>query len=236
MLLGRPAVAIDLPGHGHTSWRDDHDYSPVTNAATMSEAGIVDRKHLLVGMSLGGMTSIRFAATHPDLVSRLVVVDTTPGSLNRRHELTEKDRGQVALIAGPSTFDSFDDMLAATVAAVPAGRPLDRVRRGVLNNAQELPDGRWGWRYDQVRGGSSISGPEASAALWADAESLTMPVLMVQGGDSKFVHPDHVAEFAERCADFQHIVIPNANHAVQSDQPHELARVIAEFSAPLWTS
>ena len=28
LLLGRPAIAIDLPGHGHSSWRDDRDYGP----------------------------------------------------------------------------------------------------------------------------------------------------------------------------------------------------------------
>ena len=28
LALGRPLVAIDLPGHGHSDWRDDHDYRP----------------------------------------------------------------------------------------------------------------------------------------------------------------------------------------------------------------
>src|SRR5947209_9993371 len=28
LLLGRPLVAIDLPGHGHSSWRTDRDYWP----------------------------------------------------------------------------------------------------------------------------------------------------------------------------------------------------------------
>ena len=23
--LGRPAIAVDLPGHGHSTWRGDHD-------------------------------------------------------------------------------------------------------------------------------------------------------------------------------------------------------------------
>jgi pimeloyl-ACP methyl ester carboxylesterase len=34
MALDRPLVAIDLPGHGHSDWRDDHDYRGVTNAPT----------------------------------------------------------------------------------------------------------------------------------------------------------------------------------------------------------
>ena len=28
LALGRPALAIDLPGHGHSGWRDDFGYRP----------------------------------------------------------------------------------------------------------------------------------------------------------------------------------------------------------------
>ena len=36
--LGRPVLAIDLPGHGHSAWRDDGDYRPRTNAVAIAEA------------------------------------------------------------------------------------------------------------------------------------------------------------------------------------------------------
>ena len=38
LALERPLLAIDLPGHGHSDWRDDHDYSPVTSAPAVSAA------------------------------------------------------------------------------------------------------------------------------------------------------------------------------------------------------
>ncbi len=38
LLLGRPGIAIDLPGHGHSSWRPDRDYRPVGNAAAVAQA------------------------------------------------------------------------------------------------------------------------------------------------------------------------------------------------------
>ena len=33
--LGVPALAIDLPGHGRSAWREDGDYGPKLNAETL---------------------------------------------------------------------------------------------------------------------------------------------------------------------------------------------------------
>ena len=36
LALERPLLAIDLPGHGHSDWRDDHAYWPLDAAAPTS--------------------------------------------------------------------------------------------------------------------------------------------------------------------------------------------------------
>src|ERR1700733_4684741 len=35
LALGRPAAAIDLPGHGRSSWRADRDYGPWKNTEAL---------------------------------------------------------------------------------------------------------------------------------------------------------------------------------------------------------
>ena len=70
MAVGRPSIAVDLPGHGRSAWRDDRDYSPVANANAV--APVVEhaapRAHAVVGMSLGGLTTIHLSSLRPDLV------------------------------------------------------------------------------------------------------------------------------------------------------------------------
>ena len=75
--LGRPAIAIDLPGHGHSSWREDRDYGPVTNALAVARviSELAPSAAGVIGMSLGGLTLIRLAADRPELVHRDVIVD-----------------------------------------------------------------------------------------------------------------------------------------------------------------
>jgi esterase len=224
--LGRPAIAIDLPGHGHSSWRADRDYGPARNAAAV--AGVAERlaKHArgVVGMSLGGLTTIRLASIRPDLVRRAVLVDITPGSVEASERMSSEQRGTVELTRGPRIFASFEDMVDAAVRASPHRRP-SAVRRGVAHNSRQLPDGTWTWRYDRPSGRSLAD----TAALWDDLERLTMPTMLVRGGDSAFVTAAHLAEVIRLLPSARIEVVPGAGHSVQSDQPVALSRLVREF-------
>src|SRR5438105_12868144 len=81
LALDRPLVAIDLPGHGHSSHRPDHVYWPADNAVAVEQAvrALAPDARVVVGMSLGGLTSIALADRAPELVRSLVLVDVTPG-------------------------------------------------------------------------------------------------------------------------------------------------------------
>lgn len=73
-------VALDLRGHGESEWSPNIDYGIV--ALTKDLGGFVNGVQLdrfaLVGMSLGGLTSIAFAAANPRRVRGLVLVDVGP--------------------------------------------------------------------------------------------------------------------------------------------------------------
>jgi pimeloyl-ACP methyl ester carboxylesterase len=228
LALGRPLLAVDLPGHGHSGRRPDRDYGPWRNAEAV--AAVMERAapaaRAVVGMSLGGSTLIRLAATRPDLVRRAVIVDVTPGSGVRSQAMTRAERGAVALVSGPPVYESFEAMAAAAVAASPR-RPRSAVERGVRHNARRLPDGRWTWRYDLF--GERPAAVADHTGLWADVSAITVPTLLVLGADSQFTGAEDVAEFRRRLPAAQVEVVPAAGHAVQSDQPLALARLIEDF-------
>jgi esterase len=220
--LGEPALAVDLPGHGHSAWRDDGDYSPQRNAAELAP---VLREHapdadLVVGMSLGGLTAIGLAATAPELVTELLLVDVTPSALQRHAELTADQRGTVALMHGERDFPSFAAMLELTTAAAPHRDPKS-LRRGVFHNSRRLDDGRWTWRYDAIRTVPDFTG------LWEAVDALSAPVTLVRGGTSGFVTDDDADELARRAKHFRGMhVVENSGHSVQSDQPRALIEIL----------
>src|SRR3974390_1523580 len=131
LALGVPrAVALDLPGHGHSDRRPDRDYGPWRNAeaAAAFVESVAPTARGLVGMSLGGATLIRLAARRPELCRRVVLVEVTPRVNDHVLAVTPTERGTISLIAGPPVYDSFEEMADAAVALSPF-RPSTGVRR-----------------------------------------------------------------------------------------------------------
>lgn len=220
--LGVPALAVDLPGHGRSAWREDGNYGPRRNAETLVPVlrDWAPGAELFVGHSLGGLTAIRVATQAPELVARLVLIDVTPSAPQRHTEMTDEQKGTVALVEGNRVFESFEAMVDVTVAAAPHRDPKS-LRRGVFHNSKQLDDGTWTWRYDSIRKGDGFEG------LWDDVPALTVPTTLVRGANSAFVNDEDADEFARTAPGFVGVqMVANCGHSVQSDQPRALVEIL----------
>jgi pimeloyl-ACP methyl ester carboxylesterase len=223
LALGRPLVAIDLPGHGHSDGGKNGSLNVPSNAEDVAVAirELAPNAKLVVGMSLGGMTSVALAGHAPELVQRLALVDVTPGVDGPRSQ-------QIAnFINGPESFPNFDELLARTIEFNPT-RTESSLRRGILHNALQLEDGSWVWRYRRMveSGGDH---PDFSS-LWDIISASSMPLLLARGTLSQSVVDDaDEAELVKRRPDAQIVHVEQAGHSIQGDQPVELARILHEF-------
>jgi pimeloyl-ACP methyl ester carboxylesterase len=223
LALDRPLVAIDLPGHGRSDWREDRAYWPAENARAVAVAvrELAPDANAVVGMSLGGLTALALASEAPQLVRKLVLVDVTPG--------VDKDKASavISFIAGPESFASFDEILERTIAFNPT-RSESSLRRGILHNAAERPDGTWAWRYDRFHLPEGETMPVFDD-LWGYVDAVQVPLLLVRGADSPVVGDDDVDELLRRQPDARVEVVQQAGHSVQGDQPLILAELVAGF-------
>ena len=229
--LGVSLLAVDLAGHGHSDWRDDGAYTPVNLAEDLAVVvrSIAPTTCAVVGMSLGGLSSMELAARHPDLVRRLVMVDITPG-VNQH-----KAKAVIDFVNGPQTFASFDDLLARTIEHNPT-RSESSLRRGILHNAHQSADGNWEWNYDRRSHARSrdddtqvaepVISESAISPLWDDFSAVSCPVLLVRGALSPVVDDADVVEATSRQPSLQVEVIDGAGHSIQGDRPRELADLI----------
>ena len=231
LALGLPVLCIDLPGHGHSD-----SAAPLApgagpleqNAADM--ARVIDRlapgAGTVVGMSLGGLTSLALAHHHPHLVERLVLVDITPG-VN-----SEKTKQITDFVNGPATFPSFEELLARTIQFNP-GRSESSLRRGILHNALQTEDGSWVWRYrrpDAPPLSEADGNRPPTSGLWDAVSGFDRPLMFVRGMRPQSVVGDEdEAELRKRAPHARVEHVAEAGHSVQGDRPLELAALIADF-------
>tara|TARA_R110001592_G_scaffold260403_1_gene524959 strand:+ start:65732 stop:66643 length:912 start_codon:yes stop_codon:yes gene_type:complete len=229
LVLARSAIAIDLPGHGHSSWREDQDYSPHQNAEILADviAQFAPAAQIIVGMSLGGSTAVRIAALRPELVRKICLVDVTPGARKAAQTMAAASRGSVALIAGPRNYPSFDAMADAAIGVNPKRAPA-ATRRGVRHNARQLANGSWTWRYDRLDQGNPARAVQFDE-LWEDVSKIKAPLMLVRGGKSKFVTDEDEREMRRRQPGIRVEVVAQAGHSVQNYAPHALAALIDDF-------
>lgn len=227
MALDTSLVALDLPGHGHSdgvrSTSLDIEESAIWVARAICQ--LAPRAEAVVGMSLGGLVAMKLLEIAPELVRRLILIDITPG-VN-----AEKAKLITAFVNGPATFPDFERLLMRTIEHNP-GRSLASLRRGILHNAIQQPDGTWRWRY--ARHGANAHGFEGlidHAPLWDVLEASRAPVCLVRGMRPQSVVDDaDEAELLARRPDATVVRIAQAGHSVQGDTPVELSRVIAHFA------
>jgi pimeloyl-ACP methyl ester carboxylesterase len=236
LALGRPLVAVDLPGHGHSDGGRNGSLDVASNAADVAEVirALAPEAHAVVGMSLGGLTTLALSQHAPELVRSVVLVDITPGVT------AEKAKAITAFVNGPASFASFDDLLARTMEHNPT-RSESSLRRGILHNALQKDDGSWVWRYarwrpSEVDGGAPDAGngeapaPRDNSVLWDAVSALQVPLMLVRGMRPQSVIDDgDEEELLRRQPGARVVHIEEAGHSVQGDTPVELAILLDDF-------
>lgn len=238
LALGLPALALDLPGHGDSAWRGDADYSPASMGPAVADAiaAFVSEPIVLVGHSLGGMTAAWVAAHRPDLVSKIVLVDITPG--------IEGGPGPAQLRAfyEKADFPSRDAVVDWAQSFGMGGSRAD-TERGVFFNTRVRDDGSVVWKHHFAELARLIL-PSADAdaahaednapALrldtgWADLAEVAAPITLVRGA-AGYITDAALATFRERVPAAAVVAI-DSGHNPQETHPTELADIIREVAA-----
>jgi pimeloyl-ACP methyl ester carboxylesterase len=179
----------------------------------------------VIGMSLGGKTAIALQSEAPELVRKLVLVDILPGA-NK-----ERSRHIADFINGPTRFDDLEALLDRTADFNPK-RTRSSLRRGILHNAEQQPDGSWVWRWARHSPGARVETPGAAQDkhLWKTVSQIRVPLLLARG-----MRPDSVLgdededELRRRLPSAEVVRVEEAGHSLQGDAPLELAAIIEQF-------
>jgi pimeloyl-ACP methyl ester carboxylesterase len=219
-------IALDLRGHGDSEWSPGLHYdlpSLAEDVGNLLDALDVDRP-ILVGMSMGGMTALRYAADHSDRLAGLVVIEA--GAIPRDDGL-RRLRG---FIAAEHEHDSIEDFVSQAV-SFNSRRDPELLRISLRHNLRQQWNGRWTWKYDRrhlgvVPGDGHV---RAMAALAAESPAIACPTLIVRGSDSDLFSVEDAETVTRRIPSARWVTVQRSGHNVQGDNPAGLVEVLGEF-------
>lgn len=203
-------IIWDMRGHGRTDYPEEQ--SQYTEQLSLEDmAAILDKvcgkgsKAIIGGLSLGGYNSIAFHWKYPERVHALLIVDTGPGF---KKDDARKAWNEYALAAA----DEFDrkGLAALQDQSIERSSVSHRNAKGLARAA---------------RGMLTKSHSHVINSL----PTIEVPSLVVLGIDDKpFIAASlYMAKVIPGSRGL--VVIPNAGHAVNIDQPEAFVKAIAPF-------
>jgi esterase len=219
-------LALDQRGHGDSDWADD--YGPDRHCEDIT--GFVEQlgvgRTVMVGQSMGGLNSIVFAGHGSDRLAGLVIVDVGP-------ELNLSGTARIGdFIRDTPEAESIDSFIEKAMAFNPRRDPL-LLRRSLLHNLRQLPNGKWTWKWDPNRMRAGASKLEDHIAgmrrLWTHVEKIDCPALVMRGGKSDVFSDANAEKLASTLPRGRWVRIEDAGHTVQGDNPKEMVRELRQF-------
>jgi lipase len=213
-------LAVDLLGHGSSSWEPPWDIGRHCNAIVETVGA---REAVLVGHSFGGRLAFELAARAPKLVPRLVLLDPAI-----------RIPGHVALAAAENarvekSYVSFDELVDRRYDESQLQRaPRELVVEDLAAHVDTGDDGRVRYRYCQsavVAAYGEMASPPPSF------DAVRVPTLLVLG-ETSYLPYDHLLD-AHRAAlgDLLEVVVVPGGHSVTWDALEETAAAISRFLA-----
>ena len=209
---GYAVFALDLRGHGHSEGKRGHvaqfnDYVvDVQTLVTYAHQATPDVPIFLVGHSLGGLITVDFALKHPDEINALIL--SSPGLQPKANVPVWKTAlGNLSANFFPelSLDNGLDPNHVSRDEAVVSAYIEDPLVHAKLS-------AKWFVEYNATRNW-----------VMEEANTLSVPILILQAGEDLIVDADEVKVFFERVGldDKHYIEYPDLYHEIFNEPENQ---------------
>lgn len=213
-------VALDMRGHGDSSWAGEGNYTTEDYAADV--AALIEHlglgRVIVLGGSLGGRVALVYAAEHPEGMAALVMEDVgavRPPSIAQNFAAT--------IAAGDPELDTVEEW-ARRLQGQNRRTPMEYFLHNARHATKRLPSGKLGLKRDPA-----IQRDFVPLELWGYVEKVKAPFLLILGSESTIVGEDQQARFRELTPQVEMVTVQGAGHIVVHDRPEEFEVAVRAF-------
>ena len=209
---------VDLRNHGQSPHSDIMTYPVMADDLhELLEGESLSECHV-VGHSMGGKVAMQFATSHPDRVSKLVIVDIAPKSY------PPSQRAILAALENldPQTFATFGEIDAALAPAISEVA----LRQFLMKNIARAPSGGFQWRIDLAsiaKSYDNLTQPIIAAAAY------DKPALFMRGGRSDYIAETDLPSIRAIFTRAEFVTIANAGHWLHAEATDEFLQILTAF-------
>lgn len=181
----------------------------------------------IIGHSLGGFMAIHIAAKHPDLVKTLTLCSTAAKQVEAGVQYL---RNRIALIDAQPSNEATTANRADIIAVMDKLYALESLLD--TSFVEEIITHETSNKYPQS---ASSFKRQAQACLTHDASTLLDQIscrtLIITGEKDKYYTPELAYDLASKIESSQAVVIPDAAHMIQIEQPEFFCVTLNKFLA-----
>ncbi len=215
-------TAVDLPGHGQSSWNPDPDSMLPRLLATLPPVTGATPAATLVGWSLGAQFALRAAALAPARIARLVLISATPRFVRSEDWPHGIDAGALQDMQARLAHDyrgTVSDFLELQVrGSRDADATLRSLRAALLRHGAPQPAA--------LAAGLALL---ERTDLRSQLASIRVPTLVIAGQYDRVTPPAAGAALAALLPQARYLPLKRAAHAPFLSHQEELLPALREF-------
>jgi pimeloyl-ACP methyl ester carboxylesterase len=215
-------IRYDMRGYGKSE-PVDGEFSHLRDLVSLLEALEIHGPAVMMGCSMGGGLAMDFALTYPSRVQGLILVGSGPSGLEldvpapSKSANAEKafEAGDLDLVAEIETQIWFDG----------SGRTPEQVNPAMRKLLYEM--NRLALSHEVKQLGKRL--PNTVTPAFDRLESLNLPVLVIVGAHDTAYILAAADYMTEKIPSARKVIIEDAAHLPNMDQPHEFQGIVQEF-------
>jgi len=215
-------IRYDMRGYGKSE-PVDGEYSHMSDLVSLLEALEIHEPLVMMGCSMGGGLAMDFALTYPSRAKSLIMVDAGPSGLELNVATPTKfadaekafEAGNLDLVAEIETQIWFDG----------TDRTPEQVNPAMRKLLYEM--NRLALSYEVKQLGKRQ--PNTQTPAFDRLGDLNIPVLIIVGTHDTAYILAAADYMTEKIQSARKVIIEDAAHLPNMDQPHEFQRTVKDF-------